>query len=250
MPMGADATEAWQGTGASRGGFVPAPVWGPWSAALWTCIIALAPTLTVGTLYRQGLIPAQVGPGDTIGVGLLLPWQVIVVALTLLLALRHGRPVAALALGPPRQGARGYAFAIAVVIAFELVVTGLEYGFARETMQKDIQPILDLAKGPLWGLGLIVVGIGAPLSEELLFRGFLLPALAVTRIGFLGATLVSTGLWTMMHLSYSAVGLAEIFGVGLLFSWLLWRTGSLRVTILCHALYNSVLLLGLRFLPL
>ena len=53
-----------------------------------------------------------------------------------------------------------------------------------------------------------------------------------------------------MHYGYTAMGLTEVFLIGLLFAWLLWRTGSLRVAIFCHALYNSVIVLVLRYVPL
>ena len=46
-----------------------------------------------------------------------------------------------------------------------------------------------------------------------------------------------------------AAGIAEVFLIGLLFSWLLWRTGSLRVALFCHALYNSLIVLVLRHVP-
>ena len=88
------------------------------------------------------------------------------------------------------------------------------------------------------------------LSEELLFRGLLLPALAKSRLGIAGAAIVSSVLWTSLHANYSLTGLAEVFIAGLLFAWLLWRTGSLRVPILCHGLYNALIILGLRYLPL
>jgi membrane protease YdiL (CAAX protease family) len=88
------------------------------------------------------------------------------------------------------------------------------------------------------------------LSEELLFRGFLLSALARTALGFWGAALVATLLWTAMHVGYSLTGIVEVFIIGMFFSWLLWRTGSLRVAIFCHALYNLLIVLGLRFVDL
>ena len=47
-----------------------------------------------------------------------------------------------------------------------------------------------------------------------------------------------------MHAGYSTVGIVEVFLIGLFFSWLLWRTGSLRVAIFCHALYNSLIVRG------
>jgi hypothetical protein len=109
---------------------------------------------------------------------------------------------------------------------------------------------VDLVRGPNWGLAAAVIGIGAPLSEELLFRGFLLSALAQSRTGFWWAAIVSSALWTALHVGYSAVGILEVFVIGLFFSWLLWRTGSLRVAIFCHAVYNSLIVLALRFVDL
>jgi membrane protease YdiL (CAAX protease family) len=104
--------------------------------------------------------------------------------------------------------------------------------------------------GPHWPLAAAVLGIGAPLSEELLFRGFLLSALAKTRLGFWGAAVVSALGWTTMHAGYSLAGLVEVFAIGMLLSWLLWRTGSLRVTIFCHAIYNSLIVLALKLVDL
>ena len=52
-------------------------------------------------------------------------------------------------------------------------------------MYADLRPFVRLF-GEQWVLALLVVGIGAPLSEELLFRGFLLSALARSRLGFAG----------------------------------------------------------------
>ena len=78
----------------------------------------------------------------------------------------------------------------------------------------------------------------------------LLGALAKSRLGFWGAALVTSLLWTGQHFGYSLVGLAQVLAIGLLLSWFLWRTGSLRVTIFCHGLYNLVIALGLRLMEL
>ena len=45
-------------------------------------------------------------------------------------------------------------------------------------------PSCGFMTGPDWLLALLVIGVGAPLSEELLFRGFLQSALAQSRLGF------------------------------------------------------------------
>ena len=61
---------------------------------------------------------------------------------------------------------------------------------------------------------------------------------------------MTTTLWTALHAGYSLAGIVEVFTIGLFFSWLLWRTGSLRVPLFCHALYNSLIVLVLRHVPL
>ena len=38
--------------------------------------------------------------------------------------------------------------------------------------------------------------------------------------------------------------------IGLYFSWLLVRTGSLWVTMFCHGVYNTAMALGLYFMTL
>ena len=114
----------------------------------------------------------------------------------------------------------------------------------------DLRPFVRLIGGTEWLLAFLVVGVGAPLSEELLFRGFLQSALAGSRLGFFGASLVTSALWTALHAGYSLAGILEVFLIGLFFSWLLWRTGSLRVAIFCHAFYNSLIVLVLRHVPL
>jgi membrane protease YdiL (CAAX protease family) len=117
-------------------------------------------------------------------------------------------------------------------------------------MGADVRPLVDLVRGPSWPLVAAVVAVGAPLAEELVFRGFLLSALARTPLGFWGAALLANLPWTALHWGYSTVGLLEVFVIGLFFSWLLWRSGSLRVPIVCHAIFNGLVLLMLRYVDL
>lgn len=223
--------------------------WRPWSALLATVLItvlgfALAAVLT-------GLLLAQASdlPKNAPALAALAIWQVATVALTLAIATWGGRPTEVLALAI-RPAAGVFAAALALVFVLQVVTTTLEYIYVPEEMFRDLRSFVEIARGPWWILGLVIVGIGAPLSEELLFRGFLFSALAKSRLGVLGAALITTVLWTALHAGYTVIGLAEIFVIGLLFSWLLYRTGSLLVTIVCHAVYNSLIMLALRYLPL
>jgi membrane protease YdiL (CAAX protease family) len=134
---------------------------------------------------------------------------------------------------------------LAVAVA---VVNLTVLAFRRADLLEDLQLYVRLMRSSAAVPTALAVGIGAPLSEELMFRGLLLPALALTRLGFAGAAIVATALWTALHWGYSITGLIEVAIFGLLLSWLFWRTGSLRVPLFCHALYNGLLLLGLCLL--
>jgi CAAX protease family protein len=171
--------------------------------------------------------------------------------LTLLASLAFGgRPRDVLALRGAPSGWRAYAGAVLAMVALQVALAVATYSLVDHDMLADLRPFVGLVTGPYWLLAAAVLGVGAPLSEELLFRGFLLGALAKSQLGFWGAALISTLLWTGLHAGYSLVGLAEVFAIGLLLSWLLWRTGSLWVTIFCHGLYNSLVAVALRVVGL
>ena len=90
---------------------------------------------------------------------------------------------------------------------------------------------------PLLWLALIV---GAPLSEEVFFRGFLFKGILHSRSGGGGAVLLTSLLWSVVHLQYNAFGVAVIFFTGLLFGYARWKTGSIFPGILMHALMNAL----------
>ena len=251
MPEPAPATAPQDGLSAPQARLALVTPWGPWSATLIAVLITVASIAGSLILGRLGVLAMPNTPGaDPIGLQVLLAQQAIVILLTVLVGLRSPGPVAAYALRPPSAGWRAYGLGLALVAAFQLIATTLEFLFSPSDMVRDLKPFLELSRSPWWVFGLLVIGIGAPLAEELLFRGLLLPALAKSRLGFWGAALLSSLLWTSLHFNYSLAGLAEVFTAGLLFAWLLWRTGSLRVTMLCHGFYNALIILWLRYLPL
>jgi CAAX protease family protein len=229
------------------------PGWAVIAAALITLLGILAAIAFVGvanlsTPAGAGESPAVQGHVALTTLGV---WQAVTIALTLLAsALLGGRARDVLALRGPAAGPVIYLTAILAMIVLQLLVSVVQYFFVSGDMFADLRPFVDVAVGPNWGLALLVVGLGAPLAEELLFRGFLLSALAKTRTGFAGAALISKSLWTALHAGYSLIGIVEVFTIGLFFSWMLWRTGSLRVPIFCHALYNSLIVCMLRFVAL
>ena len=106
----------------------------------------------------------------------------------------------------------------------------------------------DLSSDWLW-MSVLVLVIGAPLTEEFMYRGFLLSALAKSKVGFWGAAIIIDAGWTAMHAPYQPwTALPPIFVLGLLVSFLLWRTGSLWSCIFAHMTVNGVTVLWQSFL--
>ena len=225
--------------------YVARTPWGPWLGALAALVVlggAIAAAGVIGTSRPAGL--------QSLELVILGAWQGLVVFATLVLAALSGGARNVLALGRPRGAPGVYLAAVLLLFALNAAVSVVQYFTFPQHMYTDLQPFVGFVTGPDWLLALLVVGVGAPLSEELLFRGFLQSALARSRLGFLGASLISTALWTALHLTYTSFGIAQVFLIGLFFCWLLWRTGSLWVAIFCHALYNSLVVIVLRYVPL
>lgn len=94
----------------------------------------------------------------------------------------------------------------------------------------------------------LALAIAAPLTEEIVFRGFLYRGYAASRVGPTGAILIPAALWSVMHLQYEAFFIFHIFLLGVVFGWLRWRTGSLWLTIILHAVINTASLLQTAYI--
>jgi membrane protease YdiL (CAAX protease family) len=90
--------------------------------------------------------------------------------------------------------------------------------------------------------------VAAPLMEELLFRGFLFPGYARSRIGPWASIIVTSAVWAVMHVQYEAFYLVQIFVLGCVLGWLRWSSGSTLLTIILHALVNTVALMQVAYL--
>lgn len=175
----------------------------------------------------------------------ILPSGLVTAWIAWILARRHGAdPRDVLALRLPGLGILGWVvvvggFFLAINASFLLLAA--IFGFDLNSSGLVEQGTMQLGHDPLFfviALGLI---IGAPLAEELIFRGQIFAALAQTPLGLSGASLITSALWAGTHAptqSLQVVGL--LFLMGLLLCWLLVRYGSLWVTIACHAVWNAM----------
>lgn len=216
------------------------------SAAIATGVSAL---LAGG--YTVSATPGAAPLPSLQGLVWLLVFQAAVIGQTLAAArLFGGNPARVLSLGWPQNAFATVTAATAALFVFAAVYTAWILAVNRSAVMRDLAQTAELARSDLWLLALAAIGIGAPLSEELLFRGFLLPVLVKSPLRLAGAVIVSTLAWTALHAGYSIYGLVEVFAVGLFFSWLAVRTRSLWVPIFCHAIYNTAIVLALRWLPI
>lgn len=114
-------------------------------------------------------------------------------------------------------------------------------------------PLMEMARqGPMgllgWSLLVVPAALLAPVGEELLFRGVLLPWLRGW-MGEVAALGVSAGVFASLHFFYG-VFTGWIFFLGLLLGWARLASGGLRAPMLLHVTINSVALLVLaRSLP-
>jgi CAAX protease family protein len=238
------------------------PAWSVLPAAAGIFMLALA--IGAGASLVYGLLTGgyQVAPEGAAAAGaspkvamqlavFVIGLQGGIIALTLLAGgLTEQRRADVLSLKRPAQGWGVLPLALLPLFVITGLWTAALLAFNPTAVYQDLRPFQDLMRGDVLWIILPVICLGAPFSEELLFRGFIFSGLAKTRLGFLGTAILTTVLWTALHAGYSVFGLIEVLGIGLYFSWLLVRTGSLWVTIACHAIYNSVIAAALLLVKL
>lgn len=136
------------------------------------------------------------------------------------------------------------ALAVALVLAVALLTSAVLK--PDQNPQRDLQELVQGLRGwgPSLAMFLVVAGL-APLFEELMFRGFLLPVLARGGRTAL-AVVLSALLFGAIHLQ--PAGLPTLAALGLVLGLTLRHTGSLWPPILVHACWNGTLFLLMRAL--
>ncbi len=119
-------------------------------------------------------------------------------------------------------------------VTLDLTVWGLDRPIVGE-----FQLALYRTAGSLPILVLALV-VGAPVLEEVLFRGFVFKGLAASKAGAAGAVLLTSAIWALIHFQYDWYNVLQIFAVGLFLGVVRWRTGSVTLPILLHGLMNAV----------
>jgi uncharacterized protein len=135
------------------------------------------------------------------------------------------------ALGLRPAGWRPIVFGALGTLALSVAVSqlGIEPKGMKQAMEISREPGLFL-------ISLLIMGLLAPVVEELMFRGMLFGWLAGRWGGGVAAG-VSSLVFAAAHLEPAHVVL--VLPLGLLFGWLRWRTGSLLPSMVSHIVNNS-----------
>ncbi len=139
-----------------------------------------------------------------------------------------------------------YIVIIAIVVIFNVDLSQYTPGANGESPETGSaglvkEAMFDLANEPrLFFVAMLSVSIGAPLVEELLFRGPVFAALAQTRLGPWATVVLTSSAWSLMHMTEPLFSIALIFIMGLVLGAMLLRFGSLWVTMVCHGVWNLV----------
>jgi membrane protease YdiL (CAAX protease family) len=216
--------------------------WG-WPAMLLILAAVEAVSMLAGRLLEAGLGGTSVGSlmiSMCVG-GAALP------ALTLLASRLLADPRIA-ALGETRRPAvrayfRGlfYGATGASRMMFLLILADI-FWFGSRGPNNPIQQVVEATRLGAVGKVLLLVDtvLLAPIGEELLFRGFLLPRLLVQK-GPVWAVGASAVVFALLHPQYGLyMPLMLVYGVVL--GWARVRTGGLRASILLHMTLNAAAL--------
>jgi len=134
---------------------------------------------------------------------------------------------------------------VGVVLA-TLLATGVEALIGLDDpSEAQNTDILTNAEGTpwLWAI-LVVVIVGAPISEELLFRGLVLRAFE-NRWGPVAAIVCSTIAFTVVHYTGAGLGatvvlFSSIGLIGAILGIVAWRTDRLAPAIIAHVVFNII----------
>jgi uncharacterized protein len=231
----------------------PPRVWKFWGTALWGLFIfaamfigQVAPLLAI-VVWKAGKIDLAeainvAGDGRALALTVIggLPAVLLAIWLPVHLSRTPFKEYLALRWTTWQNVVIGIAAMIVMVEGWDLLskATGHEVtaGFMGDIMKSV------MSDGVLW-LAVLAFAVVAPLTEELLARGFLYRGWSESFLRVPGAIVLSSLVWTAMHVQYDLFFLGEVFSIGLVLGYVRYRSQSIWLTTLLHGLNNLAALI-------
>jgi hypothetical protein len=132
-------------------------------------------------------------------------------------------------LGIPGELKKNIIYSVGGMFFLLFILAGMFILLEMLGIENDSSNVAEIIRGLPWHVPLLAIFI-APISEELFFRGFLVP-----KIGVVGSAI----LFSISHLAYgSTVEIMGAFLVALIFGFIFRLSGSLTPCIIVHLAYN------------
>jgi membrane protease YdiL (CAAX protease family) len=99
---------------------------------------------------------------------------------------------------------------------------------------------LDLQQsGPFWALAIfaVMIMVGAPIVEEIAFRGMLFNSLRKKGVGAIWTIIITAVVFSAFH--FEPIRFFLLLPIGLVYGWVRWKTGSLGAAMVAHGVNNA-----------
>ncbi len=199
----------------------------------WYGIDVSAVAADNSAFLNNGIIVAATSMSATVPV-------LLVIALAIRLARQKFAGYLALRLPSARHACIGLG-----AIALLMVVIDATSALAGRPLVPDV--LLDGVRSArahsALGFFALALVVTAPITEEIVFRGFIYRGFAASRLGVAGAVVLSSLIFTAIHIQYDLITLCGVLATALLLGTMRAASGSTVLTISMHALNNGVVLL-------
>jgi len=205
--------------------------------------VAVAAAFTVPAVIRDRDIDIEAFAEELMHTGLFWSAAIcaaapITIGLTLLCAAARRGIATGDYLALRRPGGRTIAMWCLIQLAFIACTDGATYLIRGRIVPAFMVDVYRTAQFvPLLWFALVLV---APVTEELLIRGFLFRGIERSRLGPAGAIVLSALGWAALHTQYDLFGIFTIVLGGLLLGYARLRSQSLYVPIAMHIVQNIV----------
>jgi hypothetical protein len=217
--------------------------WGYWATFGWGFLafaLGQAAALAVVVFWRSGdLAGLLANPFDGIAVTLFIlvanPIMILIAVVAARLARWDVSDYLGLAWAQRHYVVQGLIGLVAVIAICDAVLFLMGHDLVTQ-FQSDSYIA---AQGEGWLTAMwIAACVFAPAGEEVVFRGLLFRGWTRPNRPVWPAIVAISLVWSMLHIQYDFIGIAQIFFVGLFLGWTRWRSGSTLLTFLLHGLFN------------
>jgi uncharacterized protein len=216
--------------------------YGFWASTRWAAASAIA-AVAAGLLTIAAYSLLRAEPSDEYVVAISCVAMVGLIAWSVKQTHWPVRLYLALVPTAPINYVMAVAAELVLLFVHGLVLSQLCDGSANfQTQGSEIRAAMN---SPLAALFLFNTVVLAPVTEEVLFRGFLLPSWGRSWLGPIGAVAATSAIFAAMHIQYDVCGMIAVGLAGGVYGWLRLRSGSLLPPILAHCVGNAIATTGI-----